>query len=79
MCLTRSTILDAIREVHRAMRNPVLLDMRQAEAVDARMELDLRIGAIFTRFQTLSVQNQFPELGEGLISYGTFLPSVSGN
>ncbi|KAF9365115.1 DNA topoisomerase [Mortierella sp. NVP85] len=57
-------------EVHRAMRNPVLLDMRQAAAVDARMELDLRIGAIFTRFQTLSVQNQFPELGEGLISYG---------
>ncbi|KAG0253466.1 DNA topoisomerase [Mortierella polycephala] len=57
-------------EVHRAMRHPVQLDLRQAEAVDARMELDLRIGASFTRFQTLSFQNMFPELSEGVISYG---------
>lgn len=57
-------------EVHRAMRNPVLLDMRQAEAVDARMELDLRIGASFTRFQTLNIQQVFPELNESIISYG---------
>lgn len=61
------------------MRNPVLLDMRQAAAVDARMELDLRIGAIFTRFQTLSFQNHFPELAEGIISYGTSIPSMPGN
>ncbi|KAF9979749.1 DNA topoisomerase, partial [Modicella reniformis] len=57
-------------EVHRAMRNPVHLDMRQAEAVNARIELDLRIGASFTRFQTLSLQNRFPQLAEGVISYG---------
>lgn len=62
-----------IREVHRAMRNPVFLDMRQAEAVDARIELDLRIGASFTRFQTLNLQHEFPELAEGVISYGTSL------
>ncbi|KAF9963982.1 DNA topoisomerase [Mortierella alpina] len=57
-------------EVHRAMRNPVQLDMRQAEAVDARIELDLRIGASFTRFQTFSFQRRYPGLEEGVISYG---------
>ncbi|KAI1297408.1 DNA topoisomerase [Mortierella claussenii] len=57
-------------EVHRAMQSPVMLDMRQADAVDARIELDLRIGASFTRFQTLSFQGRFPELSEGVISYG---------
>ncbi|KAF8983156.1 DNA topoisomerase [Entomortierella lignicola] len=57
-------------EVHRAMQNPVQLDMRQSDAVDARMELDLRVGASFTRFQTLSFQNRFPGLAEGVISYG---------
>jgi len=46
------------------------LDMRQAEAVDARIELDLRIGASFTRFQTLSFQRRYPGLEEGVISYG---------
>ncbi|KAF9207227.1 DNA topoisomerase [Haplosporangium sp. Z 27] len=57
-------------EVHRAMQNPVQLDMRQSDAVDARIELDLRVGASFTRFQTLSFQNRFPGLAEGVISYG---------
>ncbi|KAG0196535.1 DNA topoisomerase [Mortierella sp. GBA30] len=57
-------------EVHRAMRNPVQLDMRQATAVDARIELDLRIGASFTRFQTLNFQNRYPGLTEGVVSYG---------
>ncbi|KAG0022004.1 DNA topoisomerase [Entomortierella chlamydospora] len=57
-------------EVHRAMQNPVQLDMRQADAVDARIELDLRVGASFTRFQTLSFKSRFPELLDGVISYG---------
>ncbi|KAF9585923.1 DNA topoisomerase [Lunasporangiospora selenospora] len=57
-------------ELHRAMRNPTQLDMRQACAVDARIELDLRIGASFTRFQTLAFQSRFPQLGGGVISYG---------
>ncbi|KAG0313479.1 DNA topoisomerase [Dissophora globulifera] len=52
-----------------AMQQPALLDLRQADAVDARIELDLRIGASFTRFQTLSFQNRFPGV-EGVISYG---------
>ena len=33
------------------VRNLVVVDERQAQAVDARMEIDLRLGAAFTRFQ----------------------------
>ena len=60
------------REICQAYENLVELDMRLAAAVDARMELDLRIGAIFTRFQTLLLKQRFAELQEQkLISYGT--------
>ena len=51
--------------------HPVDIDERQAAAVSARMELDLRIGAAFTRFQTLSLQNIIPALKERVISYGS--------
>ncbi|KAF9122423.1 DNA topoisomerase [Mortierella sp. 14UC] len=57
-------------EIHRAMQNPVQIDQRQVDAVDARMELDLRVGASFTRFQTLSFQDWFPDLKDGVVSYG---------
>ncbi|XP_038618516.1 DNA topoisomerase 3-alpha isoform X2 [Tachyglossus aculeatus] len=47
-------------------------DQRVSDAVDVRQELDLRIGAAFTRFQTLRLQRIFPEvLAEQLISYGS--------
>uniref|UniRef100_A0A8D3C4V5 DNA topoisomerase n=1 Tax=Scophthalmus maximus TaxID=52904 RepID=A0A8D3C4V5_SCOMX len=43
-----------------------------SDAVDVRQELDLRIGASFTRFQTLRLQKIFPEsLANQLISYGS--------
>jgi DNA topoisomerase-3 len=48
----------------------VAIDERQAEAVDARSELDLRIGAAFTRFQTLRYRPLFAELDNKLLSYG---------
>ncbi|KAG5455593.1 MAG: DNA topoisomerase, partial [Olpidium bornovanus] len=51
--------------------NPVDLNWREAEAVDARIELDLRIGAAFTRFQTLTFQRRFRELKDRIISYGS--------
>ncbi|KAF2020633.1 DNA topoisomerase 3-beta [Aaosphaeria arxii CBS 175.79] len=57
-----------------AARNPVPLDQAQANAVSARIELDLRLGAAFTRMQTLSLQNMIPQQGEErgkLISYGS--------
>ena len=43
--------------------------MAQANAVEARMLLDLRIGAAFTRLQTLTLQQRFERL-KGVISYG---------
>lgn len=43
-------------------------------ACDARSEIDLRIGAAFTRFQTMRLQRKFPSLkkdtGSSVISYG---------
>ena len=49
------------------------LDVAQAHAVEARTILDLRLGAAFTRMQTLALQRLFPDLSEGVISYGTIL------
>ena len=45
-------------------------DQRQSDAVEARIELDLRVGAAFTRFQTLALQSRFGQLGNRVISYG---------
>lgn len=45
--------------------------MRQAEAVEARIALDLRIGAAFTRLQTMGLQHRIPELADKVMSYGT--------
>uniref|UniRef100_A0A6Q2Y6L8 DNA topoisomerase n=1 Tax=Esox lucius TaxID=8010 RepID=A0A6Q2Y6L8_ESOLU len=47
-------------------------DINVSDAVDVRQELDLRIGASFTRFQTLRLQKIFPaSLANQLISYGS--------
>ena len=65
----------AISHVLQAARNPVDLDERQANAVAARIELDLRIGAAFTRLQTLQLQTMGGELDGRVISYGRYLLS----
>lgn len=41
-----------------------------ANAVEARIELDLRIGAAFTRLMTTYLKSKIPELAENLVSYG---------
>lgn len=57
-----------------AWQNLDHLDYNKIYAVDARSELDLRIGAVFTRFQTLGLKNRFEELEDKkVISYGAFL------
>ncbi|KAI9205081.1 DNA topoisomerase [Polychytrium aggregatum] len=60
------------REIREAWGNLTILDPNQVDAVDARQELDLRIGAVFTRFQTLLLRPRFEELNEKSdpISYG---------
>lgn len=53
------------------------LDLAQANAVEARILLDLRIGAAFTRLQTLTLQSQIAQLADtGVISYGAFGSSI---
>ena len=54
-----------------AAQRPINLDDRQANAVAARMEIDLRLGAIFTRFTTLSLQTMGGSLADKVISYGS--------
>lgn len=58
--------------VLQAAREPVELDEYQANAVAARIELDLRIGAAFTRLQTLQLQAVSAILKEKVISYGSW-------
>ncbi|XP_055682894.1 DNA topoisomerase 3-alpha [Lutzomyia longipalpis] len=57
--------------VRRALDNLVQPDERQSQAVDVRSELDLRIGAAFTRFQTMRLQSVFQGVIESLVSYGS--------
>lgn len=59
-------------EIHHAAQNHVELDMRQVQAVRARSELDLRIGAAFTRLQTMRLRHYFNEQERAkVISYGS--------
>ncbi|RPA99810.1 prokaryotic type I DNA topoisomerase [Choiromyces venosus 120613-1] len=53
-----------------AAQNPGELDECQASAVRARIELDLRIGAAFTRWQTMLLQT-VRGLDEQVVSYGS--------
>ncbi|XP_075422019.1 DNA topoisomerase 3-alpha isoform X2 [Ascaphus truei] len=60
------------RSIRTACENLTDPDQNVSDAVDVRQELDLRIGAAFTRFQTLRLQKIFPSvLSQQLISYGS--------
>ncbi|GJP92310.1 hypothetical protein CBS147343_6949 [Aspergillus niger] len=54
-----------------AARSLIELDDLQANAVAARIELDLRIGAAFTRLQTLQLKPLSAALQDTIISYGS--------
>ncbi|KAI0295814.1 DNA topoisomerase [Multifurca ochricompacta] len=57
------------QQIHHAAQHPVELDYFQASAVEARIILDLRIGAAFTRMQTRTLQPLFQQI-TGVVSYG---------
>lgn len=50
------------------------MDYSQAAAVEARIILDLRIGAAFTRMQTRALQPLFQQI-TGVVSYGERYPT----
>uniref|UniRef100_K3WHB4 DNA topoisomerase n=1 Tax=Globisporangium ultimum (strain ATCC 200006 / CBS 805.95 / DAOM BR144) TaxID=431595 RepID=K3WHB4_GLOUD len=60
------------RDIVHAVQNLGVPNEKLSLACDARSEIDLRIGAAFTRFQTIRIQNKFPNLKKekGVISYG---------
>lgn len=65
------------RHILQAARNPIEIDNFQANAVSARIELDLRIGAAFTRLTTLQLQPMGGALGEKrVISYGKYISGL---
>jgi DNA topoisomerase III len=59
------------RDILRTLKFPDRPNQHMNDAVDARQEIDLRIGAAFTRFQTMRIQKKFDKIGEGsVISFG---------
>lgn len=56
-------------EIERATANLQRPNKFLADAVKVRQEIDLRIGASFTRFQTFTVRDSIPNK-KGVISYG---------
>ncbi|KAI8368269.1 DNA topoisomerase [Radiomyces spectabilis] len=64
----RFSAMDA-SAIHRAAQNPTTMDERQVQAVFVRSELDLRIGAAFTRLQTFKLANFFQD--RKVVSYGS--------
>lgn len=58
------------RDVLRTLQQPDRPNRNMNDAVEARQEIDLRIGSAFTRFQTIRLQKRFDNLGKSVISYG---------
>lgn len=58
-------------EIIRALKSLNVVNEHFVKAVQTRSELDLRVGAAFTRFQTLRLQKKFAGFSDnGVVSYG---------
>jgi len=66
-------------EIHRACEALIQPDPHASAAVDTRMELDLRIGAAFTRFQTTRLRSLLApnDSQQQVISYGPCQCAIS--
>ena len=57
-------------DIHKAYENLGKPDKNQSLSVDARQELDLKVGVAFSRFQTRYFQGRYGDLDASVLSYG---------
>lgn len=57
-------------DLWRAVNSLTILNQKEVDAVKTRQEIDLRLGSIFTRFQTLSLCNKISALDGSMLSFG---------
>ena len=58
------------QELVSAMNNLIKPDKDQSDAVEARQELDLKVGIAFSRYQTKYFQGKYGNLDSSVVSYG---------